>query len=175
MGHVLAVTLYDPSQFSTSFPSRVFLLPTSVRRRTRSPGSKSLGLTFMLYRVDVAYLMTTSVTTAKFPDSSMKSSSSRVASKLALWSSGCAILQRSSFIATRIMTFVPKVRRNGFPPLVVCGVVRYAHSMTLLAGFTCPFTCGCSTEVKCCSMFNSFVCKLYPVIGYHLLWDAESG
>ena len=69
LGPVLAVTLYDPSQFSTSFPFRVFLLPTSVRRRTRSPGSKSLGLTFLLYRVVVACLMTTSVTAAKFPDS----------------------------------------------------------------------------------------------------------
>jgi len=119
--------LYDPSQFAAPFPSWSFLLPMSTRRRTRSPRSKSLGLTFLLYRVVVACLMETSIMEAKFLYSSMKSSSSRVASALAVWSSGCAVLQLSSFTSTGITTSVLKVRRKGVSPMVECGVVRYAH------------------------------------------------
>jgi len=72
------------------------------RSATRSPRSKSLGLTFLLYQVAMADLMATSVRALKFLHLSMKSSSSRVALTLALWSSEFVVLQPNSFTSTRI-------------------------------------------------------------------------
>jgi len=84
---------------------------------TRSPGLKSLGLTFVLYRVVVACFMEASVRATKFLHSSMNFSSSRVGSTLALWSSGYAVLLLNSFTSTGITISVPKVRRNDVSPV----------------------------------------------------------
>lgn len=88
----LICILYDPSQFSTSLPSRAFLSLMSVRHNTWSPAWNSLGHTRQLYSIVVACLIMVLVKAVDIVFFSKKSISSLIAWFLSSSSKGCVVL-----------------------------------------------------------------------------------
>jgi len=174
---VLAVTLYGPSQLAASFLSRAFLLPTSARRRTRSPGSKSLSLTLMFYQVDVACLIAPQL---RRQISLFRRCNPALPEWLRRWRYGRVDVLSFNSIPILRLGSPPLFRRwdkKAFPqwlnavwcgtPKRCAGVLRaifylpplvFSISFLVWPYWRTPLVC--STEVKCCLMFNSFMSSL---------------